>query len=147
VMIRLREYRPDDYMSIKRRHFDAMTFLNFPDPMSIAINLNKGPAYTLVNEEIIASGGILPLWKGVGEGWIVSSPLVEKYPIAFAKTLWRKMLSLYDELGLERLQTLVDAEHIVSQKWLERMGFENEGLMRKYLNGRDFYRYALIKEK
>jgi RimJ/RimL family protein N-acetyltransferase len=50
-------------------------------------------------------------------------------------------------MDLDRIQTVVDAEHTVSHKWVERMGFKNEGLMRKYLGGRDFYRYALIREK
>jgi len=50
-------------------------------------------------------------------------------------------------MDLERVQTTIDAEHEVSKAWAERMGFVNEGLMRKYIAGRDFYRYALIREK
>jgi hypothetical protein len=144
-MIELREYKPEDYMTIQRRHFDSLTFLNFPNPNAIALNLFRGPAFTLTNGQIIGCGGILPLWKGVGEGWVITSDLVEKYPILFAKTVWRKMKELMVRMGLERVQTLVDAEHTVSQKWVERMGFENEGLMHKYLGGRDFIRYAIVR--
>ena len=146
-MIELRKYQPEDYMTIQRRHFDSLTFLNFPDPRAIAMNLARGPAYTLTNGEIIGCGGILPLWKGVGEAWVISSPQVEKHPIAFARTIWRKLFELIDSMGLERVQSLVDAEHKVSMVWVERMGFKQEGLMRKYMDGRDFIRYAWVREK
>jgi len=145
--LRIREYRPDDYMVINRRHFDSLTFLNFPKPYAIAVNLLKGKAYTITNGQPIACGGILPLWNRVGEGWVVTSHLVEQYPIIFAKTVWRATKRLIESMDLDRIQTVVDAEHTVSQKWVERMGFKNEGLMKKYLGGRDFYRYALVREK
>lgn len=145
--IRVRDYKPEDYMIIHRRKFDTLTFLNFPNPEAVAKSLAKGPAYTLTNGVPVACSGILPLWKGVGEGWAVTSSLVEKYPIIFAKTIWRETVRLIKALDLDRIQTTVDAEHTVSQRWVERMGFVNEGLMKKYLGGRDFFRYALIREK
>lgn len=144
-MIELRPYKPEDYMTIKRRDFDAFTFLNFPNPQAIANNLMNGPAFTLTNGQPIACGGILILWKGVGEGWIITSPEVENHPIVFAKTVWREMERIIRELKLDRVQTLVDSEHKVSQKWVKRMGFHKEGLMVKYIGGRDFFRYALIR--
>jgi len=143
----LREYRVEDYMRIMRRKFDLVTFKNFTDPEQAGRNLLKGPGFTgLMDGEIIASGGVVILWKGVGEAWVVSSPLVEKYPLIFAKTIARKLREIIRESGLVRVQTMVDAEHIVSQRWIERMGFVQEGLMRKYLQGRDFWRYALVRE-
>ena len=146
-MIKVREYKPKDYMVINRRRFDSMTFLNFPDPSAIAENLLKGPAYTITNGVPVACGGILPLWKGVGEGWVVTSSLVEKYPVIFAKTVWRATLRLIESMDLDRIQTVVDAEHTVSQMWVQRMGFKREGLMQKYMGGRDYIRYALIRER
>jgi hypothetical protein len=145
-MIKVQPYVPEDYMRINRRHFDSLTFMSFPAPKLVAQNLARGPAFTgVANGEIIACGGILPLWKGVGEAWVVSSELVSLYPMTFAKVIWRKLKSIIEELELERVQTTVDVEHKVSQKWLERMNFENEGLMRKFLGGRDYYRFAWIK--
>lgn len=146
-MIEIREYRSEDYMTIQRRHFDSLTFLNFPNPNAIANSLLNGKAYTITNGKPIACGGIMSLWKGVGEGWVVTSPSVEKYPIVFAKTVWRGMIEAIKSMDLDRVQTVVDAEHTVSQRWAEWMGFHNEGLMRKYLGGRDFIRYALIRKR
>ena len=147
-MIKVRRYTPDDYMRISRRRFDMITFLNFPNPREVANNLAKSVAFTgLIDEEIVVCGGVLPYWKGVGEAWVVSSTLVERYPIFFAKTVWRRLELIIEIMDLERVQTTIDAEHEVSMRWAERMGFVREGLMRKYIAGRDFYRYALIREK
>ena len=145
-MIEIRDYRPEDFMTIKRRTFDAITFENFANPEAVSKNLLRGKAYTLTNGSPIACAGILPLWKGVGEGWVVTSDLVEKYPVSFAKTVWRGMVHTIKTLKLERVQTIVDVEHTVSQEWVEWMGFEQEGIMRKYLGGRDFFRYALVRK-
>jgi len=146
-VIEIRPYIPGDYMKIQRRHFDSLTFMNFPNPKLIAENLARGPAFTGVADgEIIASGGILPLWKGVGEAWVVSSDLVNLYPLTFAKVIWRKLKELIKIMNFERIQTTVDIEHKVSIAWVERMGFEYEGPMRKYLAGRTYLRYAWVKE-
>jgi len=143
----IRRYEPGDYLSIERRHFDALTFMNFPKPELVAKRFTGGPAYTIVaSEGLVASGGILPLWKGVGEAWVVTSELVDTYPLLFAKTVWRKLYEIIDGNGIERVQTTIHKDFIVSQKWAERMGFKNEGLMRKYLGGEDYYRYALVRE-
>lgn len=144
-MIELRAYKPEDYLDIQRRHFDNLTFLNLPNKNAIAKNLMNGPAYTLFNGQPIACGGIILLWKGVGEGWAITSPSVERHQIVFARTIWKYLESIIKEHKLERVQTIVDAEHKMSQKWVERMGFHKEGLMSKYIGGRDFYRYALIR--
>ena len=147
-MIELKQYSPEDYLKIRRRDFDMLTFLNFPNPKVVARNLLRGMAITgFRDEEIVACGGIMPLWKGVGEAWVVTSPLVKMCSFSFVKVVWRRLLTFTKIMELERVQTTVDAEHEVSRKWVERMGFKQEGLLKKYINGRDFFRYALIKEK
>jgi len=114
----------------------------------IAKRFANGIAYTMeAPEGLVASGGVIPLWKGVGEAWVVTSELVKTYPIMFAKTTWRKLYEIINSNGIERVQTTIHKNHITSQRWAERMGFENEGLMKKFLGGEDYYRYALIKEK
>jgi len=147
-MIEIRQYVPEDYMRIHRRAFDLATFMGFIDPHSVARNLMKGPAFTGVHDgEVIACGGIIPLWKHVGEAWVITSELVERFPFTFAKTIRRNLRLLIDTMGLDRVQTVIHADHEVSIKWAERMGFVDEGKMRKYINGHDYYRYAWIREE
>ena len=147
--IEIRDYKPEDYIRIQRREFDDKVFSFLPNPEISAHNLAKGPAFTgLFEGEIIACGGVLPFWKGMGEAWLVTSPLVEKFKLSLAKSVHDKLEEIIKKMKLERVQTLVDGEHITGQKFIERLGFINEtpNGMRKYLGGRTYYRYALIKE-
>jgi hypothetical protein len=146
--VEIREYRPTDYIRINRREFDKKIFSNIPNPMVAAYNLARGPSFTGVYEgEIVGCGGVILFWKGVGEAWLITSPLVDKFRLTFAKTIHRKLEELIKSLDLERVQAIVDAEFKTGQKFIERMGFINEtpSGMKKYIGGRTFYRYALIK--
>lgn len=144
-MIEIRKYVPQDYLEIQKRNFDALALLEFPDLNAMAWSFTRGPAFTMVNGDIIACAGILKLWKGVGEAWVLTSPLVEQHKVAFGRAVLKIMNRLMDELEIERLQAMVDAEHKVSQNWLIWMGFMPEGIMKKYLGGRDFIRYAKVR--
>lgn len=144
-MIQIRKYVPQDYLEIQKRNFDALALLEFPDLNAMAWSFTRGPAFTMVNGDIIACGGVLKLWKGVGEGWLLTSPMIERHRVAFGRAALKTINRLMDELGLERLQTMVDAEHKVSQNWLLWMEFRPEGKMYKYLGGRDFIRYAKVR--
>lgn len=144
--LEIRKFKVEDYLEIERRKFDMLTFLHFPDPKAIATRLARGPSYTMVNSEhVIASGGILPLWKGVGEAWVVSSDLVPKHYMAFVRTVVGQLNKITKDMSLDRVQTTVNVEHAVSIKWVEWMGFEREGLMRKFIGGQDYYRYARVR--
>ena len=146
-MLEFRKYIPEDYLRINRRYFDMLTFQNFPSPRATGEHLAKGPAYTgLADGEIVACGGILPLWKGVGEAWVISSELVPKYPLFFHRTISWMLDHLIEKMKLVRVQTTVHSKHERSIKWVERMGFVNEGLMRKYIAGEDYIRFARVED-
>lgn len=109
---------------------------------------NLSTAVTLVEEDtglVVAVGGVLPLWKGVGDVWMVGSDLIDQHP----KALYRLAASMLREatvgLELRRLQCSVDPmfpEHI---RFIERLGFVSEGLMRKFGPcGEDHVRYAKV---
>ena len=57
----------------------------------------------------------------------------------------------FEELGLERLQLIVEPENVASQRVAERAGFTREGLLRSYMpfrdRRRDFFMYSLLPEE
>ena len=147
MSLTIRKYHPNDYEEIQRRKWDRITYMHFPDVKTVANTLGKGQAYTMVSDEgIVACAGIVPLWKGTGEGWAITSELVEKYRISFAKSLLRYLFKIIQEFKYTRIQTTVLEHHQTSKEWLEWMGFTNEGLMRKYIGDNNYYRYALVRE-
>lgn len=147
--IEIREYKPTDYIRIHRREFDAKIFAILPNPAVSAYNLSRGPAFTAIsNGDIIACGGVVPFWKGVGEAWLITSDLTEKFKIFFAKTVHNKLEEIIKLMDFKRVQALIDSEHLIGQRFIERLGFKNETPegMKKYIGGRTFYRYSLVKE-
>lgn len=94
---------------------------------------------------VVAVGGVLPMWRGVGDIWMVGSDLIDKYP----KSLFRLARSIINEatkgLSLHRVQCSVDVDQESHKRFVEHLGFSPEGLMRKYgANGEDHIRYAKV---
>jgi hypothetical protein len=91
---------------------------------------DKGPAFTLKHRgEIVASAGFYILWPGVAEVWMVTTPLVYKYPILFIKETI-KVFKMVE--NLYRIQGTVKSSDRRAVKFLERFGFKIEGYLRKY---------------
>jgi [ribosomal protein S5]-alanine N-acetyltransferase len=55
----------------------------------------------------------------------------------------------FEQLGLERIEALIEPKNLSSQKLVERQGFTREGLLRhyEYTNGKfdDLYMYSILK--
>lgn len=105
-----------------------------------------GPAYTVrVRSQIMVCGGVAHYWPGVGEAWVVTTDLIPRYPLSFHRTVKRMLRQLCRDMGLQRLQAAVPANHTVSRKWLERLGFRQEGLMPMYgPQGKTYVRYGYL---
>ena len=101
-------------------------------------------SYTLCADNlVIGCGGIVPLWEGVGEIWMVSSIHIERYKIEAIK----QILTFLKSVGasFHRLQATVDTEDKRAVRFIEWLGFEREGTLRKYgFSGSDHYIYARI---
>ena len=142
----VRPYQPEDYLDISRREFDLYTFGERGNPEIIAKQLFYGKAFTGICEKgLIACAGVIPLWRGVAEGWCVGSPLIEQFRFTFPKMVHKKIQELINYYQLDRLQTIVHPDFVVSQNWLKRMGFKDEGPMERYIAGKTYLRYAWIR--
>lgn len=106
-----------------------------------------GAMFTVfVDGRVVAIAGLMGLWKGVGEVWAAFAPGGERY----MKTIHRKSKEVIAEAlnnGFWRIQTNVIAGFDKGIRWVERLGFKSEGVMRKYSpNGGDMIRYAIVRE-
>lgn len=100
------------------------------------------PAFTgFVGEEPIACAGILPGLFGMGEMWAFLSERAGPHMLALTRA-GERLIALYP---FRRLETDVPVNFSPGCRWLELLGFEWEGPMRKYgLDGSDHYRYARV---
>ena len=103
--------------------------------------------YTLLDDgKIVAMGGVHMLWNKVGEAWVLLSKHAKSKPRTVAKYADLMFDVIVHKNKLERIQASIavnDAKAIRFGKWL---GFEMEGLMRKYgPDGSDYYRLARVQ--
>ena len=108
----------------------------------------QGPAYTLIiDNQIVGSAGvILQEWQR-GEAWMLISTLFYKYPKTTFKVIKHTLRKIIKEHDLRRVQSLI-APHIEThQRFIERLGFRHEGLMRAYgPRGENYLMYSRITE-
>jgi hypothetical protein len=95
----------------------------------------------LVDSKPIAAFGVIMLWQGVGECWMMGSPELSKHAFAVIK----KLRSLTDQLitaGLHRVQIYV-ADTTNLNKWAQLLGFTFEGRLHRHsADGSDNMLYA-----
>jgi len=99
----------------------------------------------ITDNSFICSGGIVPMWQGVFEGWVIGSNKIWDHPVLAARTIKKGLNQLYLDNNITRLQTAVRADFPMGMKFAKWLGFKNEGLMKKYdMEGKDFYRFARV---
>ena len=105
-----------------------------------------GLSYTLLfNNNPVIAGGIIPIWDGVAEGWVMSSKRVFEHKIRAASAVKKRLDYLCINNNIRRLQTSVKEEFKTGVRFAEWLGLEKEGLMRKYgLDGTNYWRMAKI---
>ena len=107
---------------------------------------DQGNAYTLfVDNKPIVAGGIIILWKGVAEGWVMASQNIFDVKFLAAKTITSMMINHCKKNKIKRLQTSVKANFKTGVRFANWLGLSSEGLMKRYgPDGSDYIRMAKI---
>jgi len=142
------QFHIDHLKYIDLRLLDKQVVMSVPGAINrIEIQAQSGLAYTGIDDEgdIIAIGGVSLLWPGVGAGWVLTSPLMVKYKIwthRIIRDILNKAIKVHN---LHRIESIILKNHGVSCKWVKRLGFRKEGLLRKYdSQGNDYWLVARI---
>lgn len=90
--------------------------------------------------------GVIELWPGVGEAWMLTSNLIQQHPIVVARAIKRGLFEHIKEKNYWRVQANVAVGWVQAEKFAAFVGMENEGLMPKFgPKMEDHYRYAWVK--
>lgn len=95
------------------------------------------------NDKIIAAGGIVKMWEGVGTAWAVLGNIENKRKVAllYKKHLYKMMI----DNRFHRLQADILVGFDKGVRFVEFLGFKFEGTMKAYdKDKRDYLRYALV---
>jgi hypothetical protein len=139
-MIEVRVFRAEDYVEIMQGKG-----LGNIDALSIGKAYETGVAYSgFCNGKLVAVGGIICPWPGMGEMWAVLNGSTGCV-LGLNKAVRRVVAGVVRNMSLRRIQANVDANSKVAIRWAEWIGFKFEGEMPKYgPNGEDFLRYVMF---
>jgi hypothetical protein len=99
----------------------------------------------LYNDKPIYAVGIVTLWDGVAEGWVLANKNIFEIKFIAAKNILEVSEALCKKYKIKRLQTSVKADFKLGVRFATWLGLEIEGLKRKYgPDGSDYYQLARI---
>ena len=86
----------------------------------------------VVNGNVIACGGIYPVWDGVGEAWFLSSHLIHKFTKSIVTELRTHLDGIMEVHDLHRVQAHILEDWPNARRWITFLGMQEEGVLRKY---------------
>lgn len=133
--IALRPYQPGDLDAIEPRRYEGE--LQAATGRSFAQIFASGPAFTLWAAfedgwRAVGAGGVVPLWRSVGEAWMYLSPWIYRHPTVFAKIVRLALDGLAAQYRWERIQAPIPAHLQRHRRFARWLGFVEEGLLRRY---------------
>ena len=95
------------------------------------------------NGHIIAAAGFIPMWNGVAECWFIGSDRIQRK----LKTVVKTTLSIMEKMPYSRMHANVRANWKEAIPFAEFLGFEKEGVMKKFgPEGSDYLVMGRIKK-
>ena len=128
---------------IEFREFEKETMGKLMDDIRAKVDAN-GPAYTgFVDGKVAGFAGVILMWPGVGEGWILGSDLLAENKLWFVRNVKRYMTKIMNTHQIHRLQTTVTHGHTNLIRLVEFLGMEFDGRLNIYgPHGEDHLMYA-----
>lgn len=141
-MIKVVPFEPEHMVNIDKSDVNSKV-LEFLDDLDYRAECyaKAGPAITmLLGDTVLAIGGVLRLWPGVGEAWMMVAPEGRQRGVALYKTM---KVFLDNCEGFHRIQTSVLYGHSVAHRCIMQLGFIPEGMMVHYgPNKENYVRYV-----
>lgn len=82
---------------------------------------------------ILACFGFWPMWPGCVRAWtMLTTEVLERRPKTLHRVIRGELEDFIQKLTLRRVEAVVDHDHEAGHRWIQRLGFEWEGLMRNY---------------
>lgn len=134
---------------ITEAHLESMR-RQIPEALPIVslLMLNRRPGMEwvgLIGGKIVGCAGIVPIWSGVGEAWLVVGQLIDQEGVAVARGIRRRIDDAMRRNNLHRLQASVPIIPTSAERLVRVLGFKYEGAMPAYgPNRENYYRYAKV---
>lgn len=148
--LELRHYQAGDFESLApfMRDTDKRVFIPGAEKLFRYLDdSHSGDTVTFVLDgEVAAIGMVTQIWEGVGHAYLITTAKIEGHGKQFCDLSAEALDRWHKDFQFRRIQCdcLVDFEK--SLRYLERIGFVNEGRMCQYFpNGDDAVRLARFR--
>jgi len=138
-----------DYMALGQTDQNNLEFIpHYREYLDAASEQGLGYA-VLDNGKPIVCFGLSEIWPHVAECWLIPDvDMIKKWRLKFHKGSLNFMIKTAKNLNLHRIHVTVDKDNPVALKWIRRMKFEPEGILKKYsYDKRDMVMYSRIFEE
>lgn len=104
----------------------------------------RGYSYSIEDKgKIIGCAGVVDMWPGVAEAWTLLSDEAKTKPFFLHRLTLRIMKNIIQTKKYRRVQAIVCWSDPVSVKWIERLGFIKESIMKQFgADGSDHAMYV-----
>ena len=116
------------------RSHDIQIIESFVNYDELTKNLNgNGLSFTgIANKKFVCCFGLVKIWDGNYECWLLPSSDVGKNKFAFHRAALRFFTYAAKKLKIHRMQMIVLISNDIAYKWAQKCYFIQEGLLRKY---------------
>lgn len=142
MTLKIKTFKASHAVDLTLSPFQAETMGALDYRYGALLETNCRIAQTLcLHNRALACWGLLPLWTGVSEAWMLVTPDIKKG----SKLVVRALEAILEDATEHRVQTSVLEGFKTGQKFVEFLGFKPEGVMSQYdVLGRNHIRYARI---
>lgn len=136
-------FKPEHLEVMEMRDHEAKFFTNHQEHVNA---LNNGMAQTgMYNGRIICCFGISPYFGTIADIWLIPSIYMKDHAVKVAKGTRVWLDEMRQDLNLHRMET-VSVNDDLHDRWMTFLGFEKEGIKKKYLNGMDYAMWGRVWE-
>jgi hypothetical protein len=97
----------------------------------------KWEARTERDAEPVAVGGFVPIWPGMGSGWMWGTGRWDEVIIEVTRAMKQHILPTLDARGVHRIECRAMASNTASIRWLKMLGFTQEAVTAQFGQGRE----------
>lgn len=136
--VQIVEFHPKHFEVMEVRPEEKNAIFALPDAYERfeRVAASSVQAATFIHDgRILFCAGFTILWCGVADFWMVPSVYAKSYPFLFYRIARRYLKVLPQTFRLHRMQT-TSYDDPFHEKWMRKLGFEKEGVMRQYLQNK-----------
>ena len=133
-------------VKFKKEHLEVMDLRPHEETLlkqtDYAQYLEQSVAVTgIVDGRIVCCGGLNIMPGGNADIWLIPSIHVKRHAKLFVKVLRDWLAEKREDFQLSRMQTICLNDEL-HNRWMKFLGFEKEGVLKKFCNDTDYVIYG-----